>query len=272
MKAPRTAALTLLLFLAFLAPCAGRTVFLGAAVADDIGEDDDGLTVLGGIHAALWEEEFPVEVDLWVYTRWAGEGKHRVSVFLTDEATREVVAEAEDELDFAGGPVSYVSHDLAGTVLPAPGVYGVAVSLDGEVVGETMYYAGGEDEIDETPRLVLSVPAGDGYADEDGWCEVSGIFEYFSFAKFPATDSFSIASVYFSGDDAEHAHAVRILDPAGRALAAPAPQHVAFPWAEMTALVDTFPNIRFPSAGTYAVVVSLDGQDLARFPLAVVKE
>lgn len=272
MTAPRRALLVLLGLLLALAPVFGTVAFLGAAVADDIGEDDDGLTVLSGVHAGFWEEEFPVEVDLWVYTRWVGEGTHEVGVYIADEATREIVAEVEEELDFAGSPVTYLAHDFTGTVFEDAGVYTVTVSLDGEVVGESLYYVGADDELDESPRLVLSVPADDAFTDEDGYCEVTGIFEYFSFERLPATDSFTIATIYFSGEDGDHAHAVRILDPAGKLIAAPAAQRVSFPYGTMTVVTDSFSNLRFPSTGSYAVVVSLDGRDLARYPLVVQQE
>jgi hypothetical protein len=258
--------------LAALPPAFGRTAFLGSAVAEDISEDEDGLTVVSGIHRNLLAEDFPYEADLWVYTRWVGDGTHTVSVYITGEETREVVAEAEDELDFGGDPVTYLAHDLTGTVFPDAGVYSVTVSLDGEVVGESLYYVAAEDEVVQAPQLVLSVPAADGYADEDGWCEVSGIFEYFSFDRLPARDSFAIASVYFSGDDKDHAHAVRILDPSGRLVAGPVTRTVSFPSGVLRVVTDTFPDLQFRVAGSYAAVVSLDGRDLARFPLVVRKE
>jgi hypothetical protein len=257
---------------AVLPPAFGRTSFLGAAVVDDIAEDDDGLTVLAGVHASLWADEFPFETDLYVYTRWVGEGSHTVSVFITDEATREVVAEAEDQLDFAGGSVTWLAHDFAGTVFPDAGVYTVAVSLDGEVVDESPYYVEADEEAEQTPRLVLSVPASDASGGEDGWCEVSGVFEYFSFEKLPARDTFVIASLYFSGDDGEHTHAVRILDPAGALVAGPVRRAVTFPFAGMQVVTDSFPSLQFRVAGSYAAVVSLDGKDLARFPLVVLQE
>ena len=141
-----------------------------------------------------------------------------------------------------------------------------------EVVAKLPYNVAAEEEPGESPRLVLSVPAGEALVDKDGSCQVSGIFEYVSFERLPATDSFAIATVYFSGDDEVHAHSVRILDPAGKVIASPAAQRLPFPSAAMTVVTDSFPNLRFPSAGSYAVVVSLDGSTLARYPLAVRKE
>ena len=265
----RPVVLAALFLAATLSPAAGRTAFLGSAVVEDIGEDDDGLTVLSGIHASLWADEFPFEVDLYVYTRWVGDGVHTVTIYLTDESTREVVAEVEDELDFYGDTVTYLAHDFAGTVFPEAGVYSLAVSLDGEVVSESPYYVAADDEADETPRLVLAVPASDAYADGDGWCEVEGVFEYFSFDKLPARDSFMIASLYFSGDEEEHTHAVRILDPSGALVAGPVRRAISFPFAGMQVVTDTFPSLQFRTAGSYAAIVSLDGKDLARFPLVV---
>lgn len=267
----RTLPAALLLAACLCAPCtaAARTSFLGAAVVEDIDEDDDGLTVLGGVHASLSADEFPCEVDLNVYTRWVGEGTHTVTVFITDANTREVIAESEDELDFEGSGVSWLAHDLAGTVFPWPGVYSVAVSLDGEVVSESAYYVEADDRAAGAPQLLLSVPASDAYVDDTGWCEVSGVFEYFSFEKLPARDSFLIASLYFSGDGREHVHAVRILDPSGALVAGPVKTSVRFPVASLRAVTDTFPNLQFRTAGSYAAIVSLDGRDLARFPLVV---
>lgn len=250
-------------------PAASRTAFLGAAVVEEVSEDDDGLTVLEGVHASLWADEFPCEVDLYVYTRWVGGGSHTVTVFITDDLTREVVSESEDELDFAGDAVTWLAHDLAGTVFPQPGVYTLAVSLDGEVVSESAYYVEADDEAEGPPRLVLSVPATGAMVDEDGWCEVSGVFEYFSFDKLPARDSFVIASLYFSGDGREHVHAVRILDPSGALVAGPVKRTVRFAVASMEAVTDSFTGLQFRTAGSYAAIVSLDGRDLARFPLVV---
>lgn len=267
-----TAALVLLGLLAALPAAFGRTAFLGAAVVEDIGEDDDGLTVLSGVHASARADDFPWEVDLYVYSRWVGEGSHTVRVFLADEDTREVVAESEDALDFGGDSVTWIAHDLAGAVFPGPGVYTVSVSLDGEVVGELPYYVDADDEAAASPRLVLSLPAADAYADEEGWCEVTGVFEYFSFERLPARDSFTIASLYFSGDDRAHTHAVRILDPSGSLVAGPVRRSLRFPFASLQVVTDEFPGLQFRTAGAYAAVVSLDGTDLARFPLVVEQE
>lgn len=256
---------------ALWAQTAPGAAFLGLAVATSIGEDPDGLTVLEGVHNALWSESMPVTEDLQLYTRWSGTGTHRIAVTIVDTTTGEGLAETSDELDFGEDPVTYYTHDFTGTSFPSDGKYAVEVTLDGAPAANYAIYVNADDQLPEYPAFVLSVPAESGTVDDSGDATVSGIFEYFTFDDFPAADSFSVVTVWFSGDG-DFDHTVQILDPGGKELAGSFHSTLSASFGEMSVANDVFDSIAFPSPGIYTAVVFLEGEEVFSFPLVITKE
>ena len=199
---------------------ASGATFLGMAAATRISTDANGLTLLEGVHYAVRSRSLPVTEDLQVYTRWSGTGTHTIGVTILDRDTGNSIAETSDDLDFGKDPVTYFTHDFSGTRFPHDGVYAIEVTADGRKAATYAFYVNADDQMSDSPAFVLSVPAGSGTAGDRGNAEVGGIFEYFTFSSFPATDSFSIVTMWFSGDG-KLDHLVRILDPDGKKLAEP---------------------------------------------------
>jgi hypothetical protein len=245
--------------------------FLGLAVATGISEDDDGLTLLEGVHNALWSESMPVTEDLQLYTRWSGGGTHTIGVKIVDTKTGETLAETSDELDFGDDPVTFYTHDFTATTFPSDGVYSVEMTLDGSPAANYAIYVNADDQLPENPAFVLSVPAEDGSIDDSGSATVSGIFEYFTFDEFPATDTFSVVTLWFSGDG-EFDHTVQILDPSGKKVADSPHANLSAYFGEMSVAKDVFTSVAFPSAGIYTAVVFLEGERVFSFPLVITKK
>jgi hypothetical protein len=272
---PRHRALVLLVALllgsAASLPALGDGALVGLTAVSAVSEDADGLTVLEGLHHAVWVDELPYTEDLVVYTRWSGSGSHVIGVDLVHEETGATVASVEDEVDFGSLSTTFSTHDFSGTTFEEPGVYWLEVTLDGDTVASAAYYVNTDDQFPEYPEMVISVPAESGGVDEYGDAGVSGIFEYFSFSSFPATDSFSVVTVWFSGDG-EYEHAVRIEDPQGKTIASSDRQVLDAYYGEMTALTDRFDRISFASPGAYSIVLELDGEEVGSYPLYIEKE
>jgi hypothetical protein len=244
--------------------------FLGMAVASGISQGKDGLTVLKGVHNAIWSDTMPVTQDLQLYTRWAGTGTHTIGVNIIDKSTGKTIAQSSDDLDFGQDPVTYYAHDFSGTKFPSDGAYGIEVTLDGAASANYAFYVNVDDKLPDYPAYVLSVPAEGGGLDDTGDATVSGIFEYFTFQSFPATDSFKIVTVWFSGDG-DFDHFVRILDPSGKQLTESRHSSLSAYYGEMSVATDAFESVAFPSPGIYTAVVSLDGDKVFSFPLVIAK-
>ena len=144
------------------------------------------------------------------------------------------------------------------------------MTLDGGPAATYAIYVNADDQLPENPAFVLSVPAEDASIDDAGYATVSGIFEYFTFDQFPATDTFTVVTVWFSGDG-EFDHAVQIFDPSGRKVADSPHSTLSAYFGEMSVAKDVFTSVAFPSAGIYTAVVFLEGEKVFSFPLVVAR-
>jgi hypothetical protein len=248
-------------------PPAGAA-FLGMAVGTGIIEDAQGLTDIQGIHYAIRTDRLPVTRDLQVYTRWTGSGAHTVAVDIRQASTGTSLRGTTDNLDFGSDRVTWFEHDFTDTTFPAAGTYLVQVTLDGRSVATYALYVNAADQLTERPAFVLSVPAERGWVDGSGNANVAGIFEYFSFAEFPATESFRVVTVWFSGDGG-YDHSVRISDASGATVAQSQHALMSARGGRMTVSEDVFHSIAFPSAGLYTATVFLNGYAVTSFPLVI---
>jgi hypothetical protein len=270
-RAAVIAALVLLVASGAGAQDAQGATFLGMAVATGVSTDTNGLTVLDGVHYAVRTRSLPVTENLQMYTRWSGTGSHAIGVSIVDTATGNSIAETTDDLDFGADPVTYFTHDFSETTFPTDGAYAIVVTLDGVKAASYAFYVNAEDQMGERPAFVLSVPAESGAVDSGGRANVQGIFEYFTFSSLPATDSFSIITVWFSGDG-KYDHRVLILDPEGKELAESHRSTLSAQRGRMTVSTDVFSGIAFPSFGVYNAVVFLRGERVFAFPLVVTRK
>jgi hypothetical protein len=245
--------------------------FLGLALASGIGEDRDGLTVLTGIRHAIWSNTLPVSQDLQIYTRWAGTGTHTIGVSIWNSDTQETLAETSEDVDFGSDPITYYTHDFADTRFPEAGTYAVEVTLDGDMAAEYAFYVNVKDQFPPDPELVLSVPAEAGSVDQRGSAVVSGIFEYFTFKSFPATDTFAIVTLWFSGSGS-HDNTVWIVGPTGKTIATSGTQVLNAGYGAMSEVTASFKEVAFPAAGTYTAVLFLDGKRVFEYPLEITQD
>ena len=242
--------------------------FLGMAVGTGITEDAQGLTDIQGIHNTIRTERLPVTEDLQVYTRWSGTGTHAVAVQVRQASTGSVLRDTQDQLDFGTERVTWFEHDFSGLTFPEAGAYLVEAVLDGKTVATYALYVDMSDHLADVPAFVLSVPAERGWVDAAGNASVAGIFEYFSFAGFPATESFRVVTVWFSGDGSFD-HTVRILDARGATVAQSSRGILSAAAGRMAVSEDSFESIAFPTAGVYTATIYLDGAAVTSFPLVI---
>ncbi len=242
--------------------------FLGMAVGTGITGDAQGLTDITGIHYTIQAEQLPVTENLQVYTRWTGTGTHTVSVVIRQASNGAEVGATSDDLDFSGNAVTWFDHDFGGTTFPAAGAYLVRVTLDGNAVATYGLFVNVSDQLTDEPAFVLSVPAERGWVDGSGDANVAGIFEYFSFDAFPATETFQVVTVWFSGDG-DYDHSVRISDDHGAVVAQSRRSTFSASGGGMTVSEDAFDGIAFPSAGRYTATVFLNGDAVTSFPLII---
>jgi hypothetical protein len=253
------------------AQAAPGAAFLGMAVATGISTDTNGLTTIDGVHYAVRSRTMPLTEDLQLYTRWRGSGSHTIGVTIVDRSNGDSVAETTDDLDFGSDPVTYFTHDFSGTSFPSDGAYAIEVTLDGATAATYAFFVNADDQMPESPAFVLSVPAESGAVDGRGGAKVAGIFEYFTFASLPATDSFSIVTLWFSGDG-QFDHRVQILDATGKTVAESRRSSLLAHRGRMSVSTDAFDSIAFPSVGVYDAVVFLDGEKVFTFPLVVTRK
>jgi hypothetical protein len=267
------------LFLSFLSLLAlpafaagAQATLLGVAVASEVTDDDDGLTVLTDLHAVIDEPELPAVHSFWVYTRWTGKGRHQVEIEIVNAATGDVIANASDGIELtAGDPVTFATHDFTDTSFESPGEYTVDVWLDGNLARQTTLYVNAEGSYPRSPQLILSVPAVDGSVSDEGEAEITGVFEYFTFKRFPDTDDFAIVTAWFSGDGKRHRETVRIRDPRGAVIAASEAQSFTAEEGQMAVVSCPFDKVGFKAQGAYSAEVSLDGKIAAQYPLFAVR-
>ncbi len=263
------AALLLIVGRGAWAQAAPGAAFLGMAVATGISTDTSGLTVLEGVHYAVRSRTDAVEPRTCSCTRGgAARGATPSGCTIVDRSTGDSIAETTDDLDFGNDPVTYFTHDFSGTSFPSDGAYAIEVTLDGATAATYAFYVNADDQMPDVPAFVLSVPAESGTVDDSGNAGVAGIFEYFTFSSLPATDSFSIVTIWFSGDG-QFDHRVKILDPAGKEVAESRRLTLTAHRGRMSVSTDVFDSVAFPSVGVYHAVVFLGGDKVFSFPLVV---
>ena len=109
------------------------------------------------------------------------------------------------------------------------------------------------------------MPAVDGWS-EEGWAEVEGAFEHYTFERFPGADDFAVVTLWYSGDDT-YVQRVEITDPDGKVVATSDEQDLdAWP-GEMQVLTDYFENFLFRTPGDYLVTVYLDDEEMITYTL-----
>jgi len=240
-------------------------------VARAITQDGNGLSDIEGIHQSVWTGSLPLREDLQIYTRWGGAGTHEITVTILTPDGSQTIGRTSDELDFGKEAVTFYTHDFYGTTFTRSGAYPIAVALDGEIVATYAYFVNIPDTFLATPAFVLSVPAQDISTQDDGEVTIKSVFEYFSFPRFPASDSFVLATVWFSGDG-KHAPTVSILDPDGTVIATSAAMPLAASFGALSVEKDFFNDVSFAAPGTYRAIISLDGAAVFSAPLVILAQ
>ncbi len=268
---PKVLVAVLLALLACALPAVAQDAYLiGGVVAVDASKNEDGLIDISGIQSAVWDVELPWVADLQVYLRWEGEGEHALAIELVG-SDGETLDSIEDNLDFEQYSTSFNTYELPNVVFEKPDVYDVLIFLDDELVQNIPYCVNAEEEDYPTdPVLLASIPAVDGWQEDDGSALVEGAFEHFTFRKFPASDDFAVVTVWFSGEGTWE-HRTEIRDPSGKVIAAADTQYLDAWLGEMVVLTDYFDNVLFQAAGDYEVAVIVDEEEFMTYLLRVVR-
>jgi hypothetical protein len=262
----KSAALALVLIALAILPAAAETYLLGGVLATGVVDDEkSGLVNILGIQSSIFDVDVPYVADLWVYLRWEGEGEHTIDLEVVNPDD-DVVADLSDDVNFGEYGTNFTTHSLANTVFEEEGTYVVVVSVDGEELLDLPYCVNDDSDAPDEPYLLASLPAVEGRVDDVGWGEVEGVFEHYTFKRFPGADDFAIVTLWFSGDDS-YEQRIEITDPNGTVVAQSDAQEVEAWPGELTVVTDYFENFLFKVPGDYLVTVYLDDEEQLTYTL-----
>jgi hypothetical protein len=262
----KPAALALVLIALAALPAAAETYLLGGVLATEVVDNEEsGLIDIKGIQGSIYEVDVPYVADLVVYLRWEGEGEHSVEMDVLNP-DGEVVGDLSDDVDFGDYATNFTTHSFANTVFADEGTYVVVVYVDGEEALNLPYCVNDDTGSPDEPYLLMSLPAVDGWADDQGWGVVEGAFEHYTFERFPGADDFAVVTIWFSGDDS-YEQRVEIKDPDGKVVARADAQEVETWPGELTVVTDYFENFLFKAPGDYLVTVYLDDEEQLNYTL-----
>jgi len=265
----KPAALALILVALAVLPATAETWLLGGVLATGVVDDEEsGLVNITGIRGSVEDVDLPYVADLLVYLRWEGEGKHTVDLEVLDP-NGDVVADHSEEVNFEHYGTNFTTHSLENTVFEMEGTYVVAVYVDDEELLELPYCVNDQSEGSDGPYLLMSVPAVDGWSDETGGAEIEGVFEHYTFKRFPAADDFAIVTLWFSGDDS-YRQRIEIKDPSGKVVGTSDVQEIEVWPGELTVVTDYFENFLFKVPGDYLVTIYLDDEEHLSYLLRAV--
>ncbi|MCX7845940.1 MAG: hypothetical protein N2312_04910 [Dictyoglomaceae bacterium] len=258
-----------------LAQTENKAYIIGLAIAEDILEDDYGLTLIDGLFSITKFKKFPGTDNFKVYSRWFGTGKHKIKVQIVDSKNNIVKETKEEELVFAKNYETYsFSHDFNNIVFPRAGIYWVQAVLNNKIVFRVpLFVQLFEEELDfklesEFPVLVFSIPAIEVYEKYNGLQSILGVFEYFAFSKFPSTDDFIVVNGWYSGDG-EFSQHIEVLDPDGNVIYVSEPQIFETGPKSITAIYDDLTDFLFTKPGIYIVRVYLEDEPITEYPILV---
>lgn len=248
----------------------------GLAIVENISEDENGLIVLDGLFSITNFQKFPGVDTFMVYSRWTGSGKHTVKIQILDPQYN-VIAETEDlDLELNGeSETMYYKTKFDNVVFQNPGVYWIKSFLDdNEELLIPLFIQKSEEPIEfedfpDKPALIFLVPAvGEVYEKDNGLMVIPGVFEYFSFERFPSAYDFTLAAGWYSGDG-EFKHQIEILDPDNNVIYKSDPQTFENEPKTINVIYDRINDLIFPKAGEYTINAYVDDEFIFGFPLLV---
>lgn len=256
----------------------GATYNAGLTLSEDVTTDEDGLIVLDGLFSITTFGKFPGVDNFKIYSRWIGSGKHLIKAQIVDSENKVIMDSDDITLEFDRENSTYYQYfDFNNIVFTKPGIYWVQALLDNNIAFEIpLFVELSEEELEleeapEIPNLILSAPAGSVKEKENGLTVVSGVFEYFTFKRFPSAYDFIIANVWHSGDG-EFSQYIELLDPDGNVIYKSEPKSFENGPKTVNVVYDELEDIIFPKAGTYTVKVYLGDELTFDYPILVVQQ
>lgn len=249
---------------------------IGLAIAEKIGEDEYGLTLIDGVFSIIQFKDLPHTDSFPIYSRWMGYGDHEIEINILNPSKDKILATTKDSFKLeTKNEVIYSLDYLKDVAFEKSGVHWIQAKADGNIVKEIPLFILEEDEdieteeADKNPILLFSLPCIEVYENDNGLTSISGVFEYYTTQKLPFTDSFLIANGWLSGEGS-FTQKIEIISPSGKVLYSSETQEFDIEIGSIVTMVDYVENLKFEEEGDYLVKVYLNNKEIDSHVLKVV--
>lgn len=249
---------------------------IGLAIAEDIGEDEYGLTLIDGVFSIINFLKLPDTDSFPIYSRWMGYGDHEIEINILNPNKDKILATTKDSFKLEmNNEVIYLLDYLKDIAFETPGIYWIQAKADGKILKEfPLFILEGDEDIDtekadKNPTLIYSLPCIEVYENDNGLTSISGVFEYYTTQKLPFVDSFLIANGWLSGEGA-FSQRIEIISPSGKILFSSKPQEFDIEIGSIITIIDYVENLNFEEEGDYLVKVYLNNKEVGSHVLKVV--
>ncbi|ACK41370.1 MAG: DUF6941 family protein [Dictyoglomus turgidum] len=251
---------------------------IGIAIAENIGEDEYGLTTIDGLFSIIHFEDLPATDTFPVYSRWMGYGKHHIEISIVTPTKDKVLASTEDNFELKNNnEVIYSFGYLKDVAFEDSGVYWIQARANGKVIKEIpVFILKGEEDLnpedfDANPIPIFSLPCIEVYENDHGLTSLSGVFEYYTTSELPFEDTFIIANGFLSGEG-NFTQRFEILSPSGKLIYSSEPQEFETNIGSIVTVTDNVEKLKFEEEGDYIVKVYLNDKEVLSHVIKVVLE
>ncbi len=254
-----------------------KVKLIGITIAENVGEDDYGLTLIDGIFSIISFEKLPNTDSFPLYSRWMGYGTHEIEFNILNPDKDKTLANIKDILDLElPNEVTYILSYFEDIAFENTGVYWIQAKVDGEVVKEIPIFVleEGEGDIenaDTNPILIFSLPCLEVYENDHGLPSIGGIFEYYMTEELPFVDNFLIANGWLSGEGL-FTQRLEIISPSGKLLYSSNKKEFEINPGSLIIIVDYIEDFSYEEEGDYLIKVYLNEEEVGSYVLKVVVE
>ena len=249
---------------------------IGIAIAENVGEDNYGLTSIDGLFSIIHFEKLPNTDTFPVYSRWMGYGKHDIEINILTPQKDKVLASTDDSFDLEReNEVIYSVGYLKDVAFENSGIYWIQAKADGNVLKEIpIFVLEGDEDIasegaDTNPIAIFSLPCIEVYENDNGLTSLAGVFEYYTTDELPFEDTFIIVNGFLSGEGT-FTQKFEIISPTGKVIYSSEPQEFETNIGSVVTVADKVEKIKFEEEGDYIVKVYLGDQEVLSHVIKVV--
>ncbi len=270
--------ISLIVVISFSYAQSSELKLIGIAIAENIGEDEYGLTTIDGLFSIIHFKDLPATDTFPVYSRWMGYGSHDIEISILTPTKDKVLASTKDSFELKkSNEVIYSFGYLKDVAFEDSGVYWIQAKADGKIIKEVpVFILKGEDDLnpegfDVNPIPIFSIPCIEVYENDHGLTSLSGVFEYYTTSELPFEDTFVLANGFLSGKG-NFTQRFEILSPSGKVIYSSEPQEFETNIGSIVIVIDNVENLKFEEEGDYIVKVYLNNKEVLSHVIKVVLE